>query len=92
MPGGTTGAPGRIRTGALRKQVPTYAVLRFLRIVHEHEITATFRICKVNLKPQGFAPGAIGDPLWVLPDGDRDYQPLTADMFARIDCAERRLP
>ena len=76
---------------ARRKRLPAYAVALFLRIVQEHETTATFKIRKDELKRQGFDPGAIGDPLWVLLDGDGGYQPLTADIFARIGCAELRL-
>ncbi|MBK8305812.1 MAG: long-chain-acyl-CoA synthetase [Gammaproteobacteria bacterium] len=77
---------------ALQKQLPPYAVPRFLRIVPEHETTATFKIRKVDLKRQGFDPRAIDDPLWVLLDRNRGYQPLTADIFTRISSGRLRLP
>jgi fatty-acyl-CoA synthase len=77
---------------SLQQQLPAYAVPLFVRIVPEHETTATFKVRKVDLKRQGFDPGVIPDPLWVLLGRDKGYQPLTSGLFARISSGELRLP
>lgn len=74
----------------LRGRLPAYAVPLFLRLRAEQETTATFKYRKVELKRAGFDPGQIDEPLYVLLDAQRGYEPLTAELYARIKARELR--
>ena len=69
----------------LLQQLPAYAVPLFVRLRKEQEITGTFKYRKVELKREGFDPGRIGEPLYVLLDASRGYEPLTAELFRQIE-------
>ena len=69
---------------ALRERLPTYAIPLFIRLRAEQETTSTFKYSKVELKRQGFDPHQIHEPLYVLCDAARGYEPLTAELHARI--------
>jgi len=71
--------------------LPSYAVPRFLRVRDEHDTTGTFKPKKGPLKRDGFDPGSVSEPLFVLLDPDRGYEPLTPDLHAAIVAGERRL-
>ena len=62
----------------------------FLRLRAEQETTATFKYRKVDLKRAGFDPGQIDEPLYVLLDAQRGYEPLTAEIFKQIQKRELR--
>jgi hypothetical protein len=64
--------------------LPAYAVPRFLRLKTEFETTPTFKIKKNLLRDEGFDPGIVSDPLFVILPGDDTFQPLTDDLFAEI--------
>ncbi|MBL6750461.1 MAG: long-chain-acyl-CoA synthetase [Nevskia sp.] len=68
----------------LRQRLPAYAVPAFLRLRREHQTTATFKYRKADLKQEGFDPARISDPLYVLLDWARGYEPLTSALHARI--------
>jgi acyl-CoA synthetase (AMP-forming)/AMP-acid ligase II len=68
----------------LEAQLPAYAVPVFLRLRDEHETTTTFKFRKSDLKQQGFDPQQVADPLWVLVDRARGYEPLSAMLLAGI--------
>lgn len=68
----------------LEAQLPAYAVPVFLRLRDEHETTTTFKFRKSDLKQQGFDPAQVADPLWVLADRARGYEPLSAELLAGI--------
>jgi acyl-CoA synthetase (AMP-forming)/AMP-acid ligase II len=76
----------------LASELPAYAVPRFLRLVKAYETTATFKVRKVALKQQGFDPGVVSDPLYVLVERARGYEKLTPRLYARIRSGELRLP
>jgi len=82
----------RAAAAVLARELPAYAVPRFLRLVGSYETTATFKVRKVALKQQGFDPGAVSDPLYVLVDRARGYEKLTPRLYARICAGELRLP
>ncbi len=63
--------------------LPAYAVPVFLRAA-EVELTSTFKVRKGTLKEQGFDPAKVGGPVYVLIDRQRGYEPLTPELFARI--------
>ncbi|MDO9237110.1 MAG: long-chain-acyl-CoA synthetase [Aquabacterium sp.] len=62
---------------ALNKALPKYAVPLYIRVRAEHEVTATFKHRKVDLKREGFDPAKMTDALYVL--GEQGYQPLRGD-------------
>jgi len=64
--------------------LPAYAVPRFLRLKTEFETTPTFKIKKNLLRDEGFDPGIVSDPLFLILPGDDTFQPLTDDVFAEI--------
>ena len=53
---------------ALFKSLPKYAVPLYIRVRDEHEITATFKHRKVELKREGFDPDKVSDTLYALTD------------------------
>ena len=61
----------------LMRALPGYAVPIFIRLISAHETTATFKIRKVDLKQQGFDPRTIRDPLYILLDKQKSYEPMT---------------
>ncbi|MDI3258322.1 MAG: long-chain-acyl-CoA synthetase [Sinobacteraceae bacterium] len=82
---------GRRLAQHLREALPDYAVPRFLRLREEHDTTGTFKYRKTALKREGFDPGKIPEPLYVLLDPARGYQPLDAQIHQRILQGEIRL-
>jgi len=71
--------------------LPAYAVPLFLRLREEQEITGTFKFRKVELKKEGFDPQLIREPLYVLLDRSKGYEPLTAEIFEQIRSGALRL-
>jgi acyl-CoA synthetase (AMP-forming)/AMP-acid ligase II len=75
----------------LREVLPAYAVPLFIRLRPEQEVTGTFKFRKVEVKAEGFDPAKVSEPLYALIDAARGYEPLTAELFARIQKGEVRL-
>jgi len=72
-------------------ELPVYAVPLFLRLRSEHEVTGTFKYRKVELKKEGFDLAQVGDPVYVLCDRARGYEPLTPALQERIRSGQLRL-
>src|SRR3546814_1371242 len=72
-------------------RLPAYAVPLFVRLRSAQETTATFKFRKIELKQQGFDPAQVDEPLFVLRDRSRGYEPLDAGMVAAIQGNELRL-
>ncbi|SFF50447.1 fatty-acyl-CoA synthase [Fontimonas thermophila] len=70
--------------------LPPYAVPLFVRIRRAHTLTATLKARKVELKREGFDPGRIDEPLFVLRDRKSGYEPLTPELYAAIVAGELR--
>ncbi|MFX1572497.1 MAG: long-chain-acyl-CoA synthetase [Promethearchaeota archaeon] len=68
----------------LQKNIPHYAIPKFVRIVNEFSFTATFKIKKITLKKEGYNIKEINDPLYVLLPNSSEYIPLTEDIFQGI--------
>ncbi|MGQ0621060.1 MAG: long-chain-acyl-CoA synthetase [Panacagrimonas sp.] len=77
--------------GFLKTQLPAYAVPLFIRLRPEQEVTGTFKFRKVEVRQEGFDPSRIGEPLYALIDAVRGYEPVTAELFARITKGAVRL-
>lgn len=75
----------------LREVLPAYAVPLFVRLRPEQELTGTFKFRKVELKQEGFDPSKVKEPLYALIDPQRGYEPLTAELHARIQKGDVRL-
>ena len=58
------------------RELPHYAVPLFVRISREAEMTANFKLRKVDLRSQGYDPRKVADPLYVLSHRLRTYVPL----------------
>ncbi|XP_035013541.1 very long-chain acyl-CoA synthetase [Hippoglossus stenolepis] len=61
--------------------LPAYARPRFIRIQSSIEVTGTFKHLKGKLVEEGFDPNLITDPLYFLDEKERNYIPLTLDIF-----------
>lgn len=68
----------------LYERLPVYAIPLFVRLREEQETTGTFKYRKVELKSSAFNPELVQEPLYYLKDRASGYQPLTADIYARI--------
>uniref|UniRef100_A0A667WSG5 long-chain-fatty-acid--CoA ligase n=1 Tax=Myripristis murdjan TaxID=586833 RepID=A0A667WSG5_9TELE len=60
--------------------LPSYARPRFIRL----QVTGTFKQLKVQLVKEGFDPGCIQDPLYILDDQVKSYTPMTAQIYNSI--------
>lgn len=69
---------------ALRKSLPKYAVPAFIRLVDDFEWTATHKIKKFNFKDEGYDPGKVNGPLYVLLPGEDSYRPLDGELYQSI--------
>ncbi|MDB5987237.1 MAG: long-chain-acyl-CoA synthetase [Nevskia sp.] len=68
----------------LQKLLPAYAVPLFIRLRAQQELTGTFKYRKVELKREGFDPARIDEPLYLLRDPARGYEPLTAALYSAL--------
>jgi citronellyl-CoA synthetase len=73
-----------------QRALPSYAVPKFMRLNTELECTPTHKIKKVDLKKEGFDPGAVSDSVYVLLPGESQFTPLTDDLFAEIQQGQYR--
>jgi len=58
------------------RELPHYAVPVFVRVSKQAELTANFKLRKVDLRAQGFDPRKMSDPLYVVSHRLRTYVPL----------------
>ena len=72
-------------------QLPAYAVPVFLRRVPALETTATFKTRKQALRDEGFDPGRIRDPLFILIKRARGYEPLTPALWVELQSGRLRV-
>ncbi|HYQ52995.1 MAG TPA: long-chain-acyl-CoA synthetase [Pseudomonas sp.] len=68
-------------------RLPRYAAPVFVRVSAAADLTSTFKLRKVDLQRQGYAPEAFADPLFVRDESTRTYQPYCADLLARLGLA-----
>ena len=65
-------------------RLPRYAAPIFVRVSAAADLTSTFKLRKVDLQCQGYAPMAFTDPLYIRDESRRSYQPYSAELLARI--------
>ncbi|MGH6889372.1 MAG: long-chain-acyl-CoA synthetase [Rhizomicrobium sp.] len=75
--------PSRV-AAELAPKLPDYARPLFLRILPQMTITGTFKLRKVELAAEGFDPGRIADPLYVLDPATSLYMPLDGATYDAI--------
>lgn len=67
-----------------QRELPSYAVPKFIRIRKDFDYTPTHKIKKLALKKEGFDPGVVTDPLYVLLPGEDAYRSLTPEIHREI--------
>ncbi|HEU0198022.1 MAG TPA: long-chain-acyl-CoA synthetase [Nevskiaceae bacterium] len=82
---------GRALAASLCEALPAYAVPVFLRLREHEATTGTFKYRKVELKREGFDLTQVKEPLYVLANRKRGYEPLTPELSAQISSSELRL-
>jgi fatty-acyl-CoA synthase len=75
----------------LAQRLPAYARPVFIRISRELDATETFKQKKAELAREGFDPGAVSDPLFMLDPKTGTYVVLDAETYAQIDEGTIRL-
>lgn len=68
----------------LAERLPAYARPVFIRISRELDATETFKQKKGELAREGFDPGAISDPLFMLDPKSGAYAALDSGTFTKI--------
>ena len=71
-------------------KLPGYAIPVFIRLRTNADITATFKLRKVDLQKLGYA-AAAGDELYVADPGAGSYVSLTGENLARLGVAAQPL-
>ena len=65
------------------KELPSYAIPVFIRLVHEFEYTSTFKVVKKSLKEEGFQQ--VKESVWVRKDKRSNYRLLTKEYLDEIN-------
>ena len=68
----------------LAKELPPYAVPLFLRIKTTFDTTGTFKYKKSDLKNEGFEATKVKEPLYILLPKEKQYQPLTDEIYQKV--------
>jgi fatty-acyl-CoA synthase len=69
----------------LAQRLPAYACPVFIRISRELDATETFKQKKGDLAREGFDPGAISDPLFMLEPKSGAYVAIDSEMYTQIN-------
>ncbi|HQQ62125.1 MAG TPA: long-chain-acyl-CoA synthetase [Pseudomonadales bacterium] len=67
--------------------VPRYAAPVFVRINSEADMTATFKLRKVDLQKQGYSPAHVTDPLFIRDEKNKTYAPYSTAVLQANDLA-----
>lgn len=76
---------------SLRKLLPSYACPVFLRIVHNVDMTGTFKLQKNKLRKEGFDIGVIEDQLFYFDSKEKMYLALDEIKYEQIIRGEIRM-
>lgn len=71
--------------------LPVYARPRFIRIQNSMDVTGTFKHMKGKLVEEGFNLNLIKDPLYFLDEKEKNYIPLTLDVFDSVVAGRVRI-
>ena len=76
---------------SLKKLLPSYACPMFLRIVHNVDMTGTFKLQKNKLKSEGFDIGLVEDQLYYFDSREKLYMVLDEVKYEQIIRSEIRM-
>ncbi len=65
--------------------LPHYAMPLFVRVSKEAELTANYKLKKVDLRNQGYDSSRFDDDLYVLDHRANSYLPYSAELLAELD-------
>ncbi len=68
----------------LTDKIASFAIPLFIRINDSLKTTSTFKYKKVELREQGFNPNEISEPLYLLDDKEKVYQPLSKTVYKAL--------
>ncbi len=71
--------------------LPHYAVPLFVRVSLQAELTANYKLKKVDLRNQGYAPSRFEDDLYVLDHRAKSYLPYSAELLTELAIEPFRL-
>jgi fatty-acyl-CoA synthase len=72
------------------RSLPSFARPAFVRVLESADLTATFKIRKVELQREGFEPTGSSDVVLYKDDEAGSYMPLSRDVLDEIRSGERR--
>lgn len=75
--------PDSFYTLALAR-LPGYAAPLFVRVAAQTDMTASFKVRKVDLQREGYDPTVIQDPLYVRDDKAGTYRPYSEAVLAEV--------
>jgi fatty-acyl-CoA synthase len=75
----------------LAANLPAYARPVFVRFQKDVETTGTFKYRKVDLVKEAYDPRATVDPVFVVDNDARSYQPITPELMQKINGGAIRL-
>jgi fatty-acyl-CoA synthase len=75
---------GRALLARVRERLPAYAQPLFVRVAPEADMTSTFKLRKLDLQREGYAPTLARDPLFVRDDEAGAYVPLDTEALSRL--------
>lgn len=64
--------------------LPVYARPLFIRVQGSIDVTGTFKHLKGKLTEEGFDPNQLSDPLYFLSSGEKNYIPLTLNIYDSV--------
>ena len=68
-------------------RLPRYAAPVFVRVTQTADLTASFKLRKVDLQRQGYCPTRCGDPLFIRDEQARTYVPYSQAALERAGLA-----
>ena len=69
------------------QRLPRYAAPVFVRVTQAADLTASYKLRKVDLQRQGYCPTLCSDPLYIRDEQAGTYVPYSAQVLARIGLA-----
>lgn len=68
-------------------RLPRYAAPVFVRVTRSADLTASFKLRKVDLQRQGYCPARCSDPLYIRDESARTYVPYSLRALERAGLA-----
>lgn len=68
----------------LKEQLPSYSIPIFIRMVHNLEYTATYKLQKQSLKKQAYNVKEVKDPIYMLNEKRTDYVLINQTLYEDI--------